>query len=155
LSSGISANLFCIYSKKSESFALLFFNNYINTVNNIQQIKINYEKRTQEILKLHRAGAGGVRVALELTDRHDTLLQTLFQQLENNTEHLSVVALGGYGRKELCFSSDTDIMFLIEDEEHQNLTTPAVQEILHILLDIGLNVGHSFRTIEECISISA
>jgi [protein-PII] uridylyltransferase len=120
----------------------------------IQILKKKYEKDTQSILQLHRAGAGGIRIALALTQRLDTLLQTIYQHLENNSSHLTVVALGGYGRKELCFSSDTDVMLLIAEERFQNHTTPPVQEFLHRLLDIGLDVGHSFRTIHECIALA-
>jgi [protein-PII] uridylyltransferase len=120
----------------------------------LQHLKKKYEKSTQDILQLHRAGAGGIRVALALTQRLDTLLQTIYQHLQNNSRHLTVVALGGYGRKELCFSSDTDVMFLIAEERFRYYTTPTVQEFLHRLLDIGLDVGHSFRTTHECVTLA-
>jgi [protein-PII] uridylyltransferase len=119
----------------------------------LQRIKKNYEYETKNIVRLHRAGAGGIRVALALTQRLDTLLQTIYQHLENNSRHLTVVALGGYGRKELCFSSDTDVMFLIAEERFRYYSTPTVQEFLHRLLDIGLDVGHSFRTTHECVAL--
>jgi [protein-PII] uridylyltransferase len=120
----------------------------------LQCIKKNYEHETKNILRLHRAGVGGIRVALALTQRLDTLLQTIYQHLENDSKYLTVVALGGYGRKELCFSSDTDVMFLIDEEHFRDYTTPIVQEFLHRLLDIGLDVGHSFRTTHECIALA-
>ena len=119
----------------------------------LQQLKKNYEKRTQDILLLHRTGAGGIQVALALTQRLDALLQTIYRHLENDSKYLTVVALGGYGRKELCFSSDTDVMFLVAEERLRDYTTPIVQEFLHRLLDMGLDVGHSFRTIHECIAL--
>ncbi len=119
----------------------------------IQPIKTKYEKGKYGILKLHRSGAGGVRVALALTHHLDTILQTIFQRIEGDTRQLSIIALGGYGRKELCFSSDTDIMFLIADKQEQ-FTAPAIQNFLHMLLDIGLDVGHSTRSISECLSLS-
>jgi [protein-PII] uridylyltransferase len=116
-------------------------------------LKKKFEKETKDIVQLHRAGSGGIAVALALTHRLDKLLQTVFQHIDQETQHLAIVALGGYGRKELNFSSDTDIMFLIADEEKRHLVTPAVQEFLHTLLDLGLDVGHSFRTIDECIAL--
>ena len=119
----------------------------------LHQIKKTNEKKTLEILRMHRAGAGGIRVALALTHQRDTLLQKIFKHLTNNTQQLTVVALGGYGRKELCFSSDTDVMFLISDEHQRTGATPAVQEFIHGLLDAGLDIGHSFRTIDECINL--
>ena len=99
----------------------------------IPLIKTKYEEGKQSIQKLHRSGAGGIRVALALTHHLDTILQTIFQCLENDTRHLSIIALGGYGRKELCFSSDTDIMFLCSDEQRRHLVAPAVQEFLHVI----------------------
>ncbi|MGD1044120.1 MAG: [protein-PII] uridylyltransferase [Bacteroidota bacterium] len=119
----------------------------------MHKIKKIYEKGTQEILRMHRTGAGGIRVALALTHQRDTLLQMIFKHLLSNANHLTVVALGGYGRKELCFSSDTDVMFLISDEQQRAAVTPAVQEFIHNLLDVGLTIGHSFRTIDECITL--
>ena len=119
----------------------------------IHQIKAEYKNGIDNVLRLHRAGAGGVRVALALTHQRDTLLQTIFKHLKSDTAHITIVALGGYGRKELCFSSDTDVMFLISDEEERTAATPSVQEFVHHLLDAGLDIGHSFRTIDECITL--
>jgi [protein-PII] uridylyltransferase len=109
-------------------------------VHNIKYISAKYKKEIQTILELHRSGAGGIRIALALTRHRDELLQTLFRQIVSDTQHLAIIALGGYGRKELCFSSDTDILFLLADEEERSRLTPAVQEFLHGLLDAGLDV---------------
>lgn len=113
-----------------------------------------YEKETHHVFQLHRSGAGGIQVALALTERLDTLLKTIYLRLNSNRKQIAVVALGGYGRKELCFASDTDVMFLIADESDRNSTEQVVQEFLHSLLDVGLTVGHSYRTIQECLELS-
>ncbi len=106
----------------------------------------------QSIVKLHRRGAGGLVVALALTKRLDHLISAVFRSLANpNRKLVAAVALGGYGRKELCFSSDVDIMFLIKDESEKPFAAPIVGDLLHDLLDYGLDVGHSFRTIQECL----
>ncbi len=120
-----------------------------------QQIKKNYERGTQEIIRMHLAGAGGIRVVLALTHQRDNLLQAIYKHVASDVRFLTVVALGGYGRKELCFSSDTDVMFLVSDEHQRTVSTPAVQEFIHNLLDAGLDIGHSFRTIDECINLPA
>ena len=106
----------------------------------------------QSIVKLHRRGAGGIAIALALTKRLDHLISAVFQSLANpNKKLVAAVALGGYGRKELCFSSDVDIMFLIKDESEKPSAAPVVGDLLHDLLDYGLDIGHSFRTIHECV----
>ncbi len=109
-------------------------------------------EQLQSIVKLHRRGAGGLRVALALTRRLDHLINSVFRSLANSDKKLvAAVALGGYGRKELCFSSDVDIMFLIKDESDKPVAAPVVGDLLHHLLDYGLDIGHSFRTIQECL----
>ena len=106
----------------------------------------------QSIVNLHRRGAGGLNVAMALTKRLDHLISAVFRSLtDQNKKLVAAVALGGYGRKELCFSSDVDIMFLIKDESDKPSTVPVVGDLLHDLLDYGLDIGHSFRTIQECL----
>ena len=106
----------------------------------------------QSIVGLHRDGAGGLRIALALTNRLDLLIESVYRSLGNpRKDIIAAVALGGYGRKELCFSSDVDIMFLIRDESEKPEASPIVGDLLHDLLDFGLDIGHSFRTIQECL----
>lgn len=110
----------------------------------------------QSIAKLHRQGAGGFRVALALTKRLDRLIAAVFRSLKNpQKKFIAVVALGGYGRKELCFSSDVDIMFLIADESQKPHAAATAGDLLHALLAYGLDIGHSFRTIQECVDSSS
>ena len=118
--------------------------------------KKNQAHQLQSIVKLHRSGAGGLRIALALTQRLDRLIIDVFRSLQSPEKSaIAVVALGGYGRKELCFSSDVDIMFLIGDETQKPAASPAAGELLHALLAFGLDIGHSFRTIQECVDVSS
>jgi [protein-PII] uridylyltransferase len=111
-----------------------------------------FVQQFQSIVGLHRDGAGGLRVALALTNRLDVLIESVYRSLKNpKKDRIAAVALGGYGRKELCFSSDVDIMFLITDESEKPEASPIVGDLLHDLLDFGLDIGHSFRTIQECL----
>ena len=66
----------------------------------------------------------------------------------------TVVALGGFGRAEQCVFSDVDIMFLFEKrvpKEAEDL----IKEMIYPLWDIGLDIGHATRTIDECIQLSS
>ena len=117
--------------------------------------KEQFAHQLQSIIRLHRRGAGGVCVALALTERLDSLIKCVYTSLpHSNKKLLAIVALGGYGRRELCFSSDADIMFLIQNEGQKQDASPIAQEMLHRLLDYGLTVGHSFRTIQECLELA-
>ncbi|MBI3578294.1 MAG: [protein-PII] uridylyltransferase [Ignavibacteriales bacterium] len=117
--------------------------------------KEQFAQQLQAITHLHSKGTGGLHVALALTRRLDTLIRSVYESVELPSKQLvCVVALGGYGRKELCFGSDTDIMFLIQSEDQKAEATATIQILLHRLLDYGLDVGHSFRTVQECLEFS-
>jgi [protein-PII] uridylyltransferase len=114
-----------------------------------------FRKALDTIIRSHERGSGGIRTALLLTRRLDILLQKVYKGIR--TEHvslMSIVAIGGYGRKELCFFSDVDVMILVKNEADKKKVTPATEQFLHDLLDAGLDVGHSFRTVPECIEFA-
>ncbi len=66
---------------------------------------------------------------------------------------LSLVAVGGYGRGELYPKSDIDLLILL-DQEPDDFIRAKLQQIIGVLWDIGMEVGHSIRTIAQCISES-
>jgi [protein-PII] uridylyltransferase len=63
---------------------------------------------------------------------------------------ISVVAVGGYGRGELSPHSDIDLLFLLPAKRAPQ-AEPVVQYILYLLWDLGLKIGHSTRSIDECL----
>jgi len=63
---------------------------------------------------------------------------------------IALIAVGGYGRGELHPHSDIDIMLLAEAETLA-LNSEALERFLMFLWDIGLEVGHSVRTLQDCI----
>ena len=65
-------------------------------------------------------------------------------------ESLALVAVGGYGRGELLPCSDVDVMILLPQGEDARWTTP-LERFLTFLWDIGLETGHSVRTIDDCM----
>jgi len=63
---------------------------------------------------------------------------------------LVAAAVGGYGRGELSPHSDIDLLFLmpgVNNERHEAV----VEYALYLLWDLGLKVGHSTRSIAECL----
>ncbi len=62
---------------------------------------------------------------------------------------LGLVAVGGYGRGELHPSSDIDIMVLLPKSDSADWQ-PDIERFLTFLWDIGLEVGHSVRSIDDC-----
>ena len=76
----------------------------------------------------------------------------VFYPAENPTtaEQIAVAAVGGYGRGTLAPGSDIDLLFLLPYK-----TTPwsesVIEIILYTLWDLKLKVGHSTRSVEDCI----
>jgi [protein-PII] uridylyltransferase len=109
----------------------------------------------------HEAGASGREVARARATMIDVLLSHLFQYACDSWRHargteplpVCLVAIGGYGRGELSPHSDIDIMFLFPSEVGRRRLEPfqghLVNEILYILWDCGLKIGHSSRTVDE------
>lgn len=64
-----------------------------------------------------------------------------------------VVALGGYGRRELAPHSDIDLMFLFKPGSDKAVES-LVRAVLHPLWDCGFQVGHSVRTIADSIELA-
>jgi len=66
---------------------------------------------------------------------------------------IALVAVGGYGRGQLFPYSDVDILILLPGAAQPELRT-RLEELIGALWDIGLEVGHSVRTIEECVEMA-
>ena len=64
---------------------------------------------------------------------------------------ISITAVGGYGRQELLPHSDIDLLLIVEQSNHPELNE-TISQLITFLWDIGLDVGHSVRTISECVS---
>ena len=81
--------------------------------------------------------------------RMDQLLRALWQRWGMNSR-LSLVAVGGYGRGELHPHSDIDLMVLRARGRAKAEDEQRIRAFLTLLWDMGLEVGHSVRTVEEC-----
>ena len=66
----------------------------------------------------------------------------------------ALVAVGGYGRGELFPHSDVDVLILLESPPDA-ADKCKLEVLVQLLWDIGLEIGHSIRTIDECLSESA
>jgi [protein-PII] uridylyltransferase len=66
----------------------------------------------------------------------------------------SLVAVGGYGRGELFPHSDVDVLILLESAPNTALQSK-LEELVQLFWDMGLEIGHSIRTIDECLTESA
>ncbi|WP_439682637.1 [protein-PII] uridylyltransferase [Cupriavidus oxalaticus] len=62
----------------------------------------------------------------------------------------ALVAVGGYGRGELLPYSDVDVLLLLPAEPDQD-TTGRLERFIGLCWDLGLEIGSSVRTVDDCI----
>ena len=115
-----------------------------------------------DIKQLHLSGAPGTEITHLLSDMMDELHNRLFLSIIYDVggggsmlEHVSLVAVGGYGRGELNPYSDIDIMFLHDGILPVATVEDIAQKLLYFLWDMRLDVGYSVRKITDCIEMAA
>ena len=82
----------------------------------------------------------------------DKYLCRLWEQL-SIPENIALIAVGGYGRGELYPRSDVDLLILL-DTDPDEILQQKLSTLIGMLWDIGLEVGHSIRTIAHCLDES-
>ncbi len=70
-----------------------------------------------------------------------------------NKNPYAIIALGGYGREEQCIHSDIDLLLLFKDHVPGS-AEDLVREVVYPLWDHGLEIGHSTRSLRECIRMA-
>ena len=80
----------------------------------------------------------------------DVILQEKWQQTGFTVSEASLIAVGGYGRKELHPASDVDLLILLHQAPDE-LAQERISQLLTFLWDMGIEVGHSVRTLDECL----
>ena len=68
----------------------------------------------------------------------------------SQSERIAVVAVGGYGRGTLAPGSDVDLLFLFPHKQTA-WGESVVEAMLYPLWDLKLKVGHSVRSIDDCV----
>ena len=75
----------------------------------------------------------------------EQLLLRLWRHYVNQPD-LALVAVGGFGRGDLQLCSDVDLLIL----HHEDLNEEALSTFIQSLWDIGLDIGHAVRTVDQC-----
>lgn len=107
-----------------------------------------------EQLKTHQnEGVSASELIEKYTWMIDQLVIIAWDQLSaqfSNEALIELVAVGGYGRRELHPYSDVDLLILLQDNSYDS-AQELVEHFLRFLWDIGLEVGHSVRSVKDCI----
>ena len=82
-----------------------------------------------------------------------TVKHAFYAQNPTDSEHIAVVAVGGYGRGALAPGSDVDLLFVLPYKQTA-WGESVIEFMLYVLWDLGLKVGHATRSIDECIRLA-
>lgn len=124
----------------------------------MELLESHFSKGKQVIRTRFEQSSNGAAALAEYTYLVDQVLTVLFKFISQHLmpaaelkSHVSFIAVGGYGRKELFPYSDIDILFLY-DTKHEQEAGIISQFVLYILWDLGLTVGQSVRDVDETIN---
>lgn len=71
---------------------------------------------------------------------------------DHKSANIALLAVGGYGRGELQPHSDIDLLIVLENEVAFDTHKEALQSFITLLWDLKLEIGHSVRTLDECVT---
>jgi len=101
----------------------------------------------------HRLTSGAVAVKARAA-AVDALVSILWAELAGGdiipAAGVAIIAVGGYGRRELFPYSDVDLMFLLDSHIPERAVKEAIRRLSQALWDAGLRVSPMTRTLDEC-----
>jgi [protein-PII] uridylyltransferase len=107
--------------------------------------------------ELWKQGLSGHELLLRHTELVDTFIVDHFQKapaVDRARGSIALIALGGYGRRELYPYSDIDLL-LLHDWKAGKYMQDVSEAILYPLWDAGFDVGHSVRGVKDAVAFAA
>jgi [protein-PII] uridylyltransferase len=102
-------------------------------------------------------GGSGRSCAERLSDLEDQLIRALHDMARRfvhpgieASARLTIIAVGGYGRGLLAPGSDIDLLFLLPEAPDPG-NKKIIETMLYVLWDLKQKVGHSTRSLDECL----
>ncbi len=117
------------------------------------EILKNYFERKKDLIDAHRKGAKGLDIVRNLSDLTDETIKNLAEISFRHPENISIVVLGGYGRRELCFKSDIDLSLVCKCDDLEELKED-IEKFYYALLDLKVDIGFSPRSINNFIELA-
>ncbi|GAA6138308.1 [protein-PII] uridylyltransferase [Arenicella sp. 4NH20-0111] len=111
-------------------------------------------KGALEHLQVHQnAGVSSADLIDKFTWMIDELVRIVWDHYYAQSadgKKIELVAVGGYGRRELHPKSDVDLLILLGDNDYDSISE-FVERFIRMLWDIGLEIGHSVRSTKDCV----
>ncbi|PIS19220.1 MAG: [protein-PII] uridylyltransferase [Zetaproteobacteria bacterium CG12_big_fil_rev_8_21_14_0_65_55_1124] len=109
------------------------------------------KKLLAETETLFAAGEMGSVLVHRLSDGVDSLLRDIWQEMASDiSDRVDLLAVGGFGRGELCPYSDWDLWFLLGSESDAQVNE-RIERFIYVLWDMNVKLGHAVRTVDETI----
>lgn len=136
----------------SELFEQDQFETELQKQNNTLALFKNTLKNATDVLNSRfKAGRAATELVHARSDIVDKLLvQAWLQYFPEDANDIALLAVGGYGRGELHPASDVDVQILLNDDVSHH--DESLGQFITFLWDIGLEIGHSVRTLTECVN---
>ncbi len=109
------------------------------------------------------ATSGGKDFFLRHTRKIDSIIKLIYKialhsmfkhyQPMKNSLPVTLVALGSYGREQLCVYSDIDLLIVYKDVPGYN-AKEIIEKILYLIWDSGMKLGHRVHNVEELLEVS-
>ena len=113
-----------------------------------------YATESGHIRKAFEASGDGSATTAKRSELVDHVVRELYQTIiaaqPEVPDNLCLVALGGYGRKELFPYSDVDLLFVSDKNQALEKYRKAIADFVRSLWDLGLRAAQTCHTLDEC-----
>ena len=126
---------------------------------NVEQLRDFVSQERERIKERHRFGVAGSEIVEENTQLVDNVIRQIHQVAQQEGMiplrlRFAVTGLGSYGRRELNPHSDVDVMVLTDTRQaSRSIIASFASYLVATLWDVGFEVGHSTRTIRDCVRL--
>jgi [protein-PII] uridylyltransferase len=117
----------------------------------VHALKAQYRQKRELLIAEFLSGMPVERFLLELCKTTDHAIRTLWSEVA--LPQASLIAVGGYGRKEQFPYSDVDLLILLSNDisDLDSESRLKIEKFLGACWDLGLELGHSVRTVAQCM----
>lgn len=122
-------------------------------MNTRKEILDRYFQEKKRLIDLHYQGEDALNIVRQLSDITDQAIIDFAKLSFENPEDITIIVLGGYGRRELCFRSDIDISLVYTSTDIEKLKA-GIETFYYLLLDLKVDIGFSPRNIKIFLDLS-
>ena len=134
-----------------DSLSIRKLNNELSLLKENKNSPKEFLQKKSLILKANLNQNNILNILNARSNINDALILYTSEKFNISNDEISLIAVGGYGRKEFYPKSDTDLLILINDQK-KDQHKKNISHFLAYLWDIGIEVSHSTRTIKECVT---